>query len=362
MKRLFPLFIFIHLFALAKAQSTLCLLNDTANGKVDFRAEELNKLLQLDKHKIIFFGEQHNASFDPQIKYHLITDLNKRTGLRHVFLEISFSSAWNINQYLQTGDTTYLYNPAWPKKTYGISTALWARLYEYNKKLPQERKIVIHGVDFERTDVFLTLKRLAPPGQPVPELLKPVMDTVNAHLSDPPLSMWKMIDGKFVVFDNAAFTRTLRYVQKQLLAYPDVTKNYFGSNYPVAVDIITNNGPVEVRAKNRNNAMFAGMQRIIDDEKIDSFIGFFGGQHTSYMVSNSLANAAAGIKGIHKTDILNIIEFAYNTNSTDTAFRRKEFPQLVALNGSCKATILPAATTPGFKKEADFVVIANITE
>ena len=67
MKRLFPLFIFIHLFALAKAQSTLCLLNDTANGKVDFRAEELNKLLQLDKHKIIFFGEQHNASFDPQI-------------------------------------------------------------------------------------------------------------------------------------------------------------------------------------------------------------------------------------------------------------------------------------------------------
>ncbi|MBZ0099593.1 MAG: hypothetical protein K8F30_10940, partial [Taibaiella sp.] len=323
--------------------------------------EELNGFLQLDKYRAIFFGEQHNAGFDPEIKYHLITDLNKRTGLRHVFLEMGFSSAWNINQYLQTGDTTYLYNPAWPR-THGLYSRLWTRLYEYNRGLPDGRKIVIHGVDFERTDVFRTLKRLSPIGQVVPAPLRPVMDTIDAHLSDPPLVMWKVIDGKFIVYDNSAFTRTFRYIQKQFLAYTDITKTYFGSNYHVVEDIITNDGLVEVRAKRRNSSMFTAMQRIIDEQKIDRFIGFFGGQHTTYTVGNSLANAAADLRGLRQSDILNIAEFAYNINSKDTAFRRKHFHELVALNGSCKATVLPARVVPEYKNEADFVIIADITE
>lgn len=89
---------------------------------------------------------------------------------------------------------------------------------------------------------------------------------------------------------------------------------------------------------------------------------FFGGQHTTYVVGNSLANAAAGLRGFRKNDILNIAEFAYDINSKDTAFRRKHFHELVALNGSCKATVLPANVVPGFKKEADFVVIADLSE
>lgn len=108
--------------------------------------------------------------------------------------------------------------------------------------------------------------------------------------------------------------------------------------------------------------MFTAMQRIINERKIERFIGFFGGQHTAYTVDNSLANAAAGLRGFQKSDILNIVEFAYNTNSRDTAFRRKNFHELVALNSGCKATILPASMVPGFKNEADFVVIADINE
>ena len=361
MTRLVSILILIHFFTIAEAQWPLCLSKDTATKSIDFRPDELNHLLHLDKYKIIFFGEQHNTSFDPEIKYHLITDLNKRTGMRHVFLEISFSTAWNLNRYLQTGDTSYLYNSALPR-TYRTYARLWARLYEYNRGLPDGQKIVIHGVDFENTGVFQTLKKLSPAGQTVPAALKSVMDTIDAHLSGPPLTMWKIIDGKFILYDNSAFTSTLRYVQAQLLAYPGITKTFFGSNYSVVKDIITNDGPVEVRAKRRNKTMFTAMQRIINEQKIERFIGFFGGQHTAYTVRNSLTNAAVGLKGFHKSDILNIAEFAYDINSKDTAFRRKHFHKLLPLNGSCKATVLPAGVVPGFKKEADFVIVADISE
>ncbi len=359
--RLFYILIFIHIFTTAEAQPPLCLANDAASGRIDFRAEELNKTLRLDQYRVVLFGEQHNDRFDPEIKYHLITDLHQRTGLRHVFLEMSFASAWNINQYLQTGDTTYLHNPAWPQ-TNRPNAQLWPRLYAYNMGLPDERKIVVHGVDFETTGVFQTLKRLSPVGQSIPAVLRPVMDTIHAHLSDPPLHMWQIKDGKFIVYDNAPFTATLRYIQKEFLAHPDVTKAYFGSNFPVVEDIMTNEGRVEVKAKRRNGTMFSAMKRIIREQKIDRFIGFFGGQHTTYTVGNSLANAAAGLSGFHKGDILNIAEFAYNINSRDTAFRRKHFHELIALNGHCKATVLPAGAAPGFKKDADFVIIADISE
>lgn len=361
MIRLIPTLVLILFFTIAEAQQPLCLLKKEATNSIDFRAGELNNFLHLDQYRIIFFGEQHNARFDPEIKYHLITDLNKRTGMRHVFLEISFSSAWSINQYLQTGDTTFLYNPAW-QRTPNPNSRLWTQLYEYNKGLPDRQKITIHGVDFETTGVFQTLKKLSPTGQSVPSALKQVMDTIDAHLLDPPLAMWKIVDNKFILFDNSAFTRTLRYIQAQFLTYPELTKAYFGSNYPVVQDIITNDGPVEVRAKRRNRTMFAAMQRIVDGQKIERFIGFFGGEHTTYAIGNSLTNAAAGLNGFHRSDILNIAEFAYNMKSRDTVFRRKHFYELVAMNGNCEATILPASEVPGFKKESDFVVIANISE
>lgn len=361
MTRLISILILIHLFAIADAQPPLCLSKEAATNSIDFRPDELNNFLHLDKHRIVLFGEQHNGSFDPEIKYHLITDLNKRSRTRHVFLETSFSAAWKLNQYLRTGDTTYLYNPAWPR-TYSPNARLWARLYEYNKGLPDGQKIVVHGVDFETTGVFQTLKKLSPAGGSVPLALRPVMDTIGAHLLDKPLAMWDIVDGKFILYDNSAFTRTLRYVQTQFLAHPDATKAYFGSNYSVVHDIATNTSKVEVKARNRNKTMFAAMQRIVREQKIERFVGFFGGQHTTYTVGNSLANAAAGLKGFQKDDILNIAEFAYNLNSKDTAFRRKNFQELVTLNGSCKATVLSANTVPGFKKEADFVVVADVSE
>ena len=345
----------------ADAQSSLCLSKDPASNLIDFRPDELNRMLHLDQYRFVFFGEQHNMVFDPELKYHLITDLNKRSGTRHVFMEMSVSIAWHCNRFLQTGDTSHLYG-ATGGYVFSAYVRFWKRLYAYNKLLPGTSKIIIHGTDFEGTGVFPTLKELAASGQPVPLSLQPLMDTVDAHLADKPLHMWDIVDNKFILYDNSAFTSTLRYVQSQLLDHDADTRAYFRDNYTVVHDIATNSGRVEVKPASRNKTMFAVIERAVKEQHIDRFVGFFGSQHTNYNVHNSLPNATKRLKGISSTDILTIAEFGYNLKSKNTAFRRNHFQELVDLNGSCKASVHPCNMVPGFKNECDFVMIADIAE
>ena len=333
--------------------------SNPVTNKIDFKGDELNSYL-LDQYKVVFFGEQHNTVFDPQVKYHLITDLNRRNAMRHVFFEMSVSRAWHCNKYLQTGDTSYLYTSK--SSRFNPYTVFYKKLYAYNSQLPDSLKIVIHGIDFETTDVFLTLTQLAPKGQTLPAALRPVMDTIEAHVSDPGLKMWDMVNGKFTLYDNTAFIKTLKYVQGELKANTTDVQNYFGDNYPVVQAIATNDAPVEVAPRRRNKAMFAAIEKAVDEQHIDRFIGFFGGMHTSYSEGSSLSNATKRLKNISANDVINIMEFAYNTKSTDTAYRSKNYQEIVNLNGTCQATLLPAREVPGYKKQADFVVIVDITE
>lgn len=343
------------------AQSQLCLKVEPGASHINFKPDDLNRFCSLDHYKVVFFGEQHNAVFHPELKFYLITDLYKRSGIRHVFMETSVSRAWHYNQFLRTGDTSHLYTSAASQALTGY-ILMWKRLFEFNKGLPEGSKITIHGVDFETSAVFPTLKMLTPTGKPVPSSLKPMMDTVNAHLADKPLHMWDIIDNKFIVYDNSGFTATLRYVQKQLLDHDDDVKAYFGDSFPVVHDIAINSGKVEVKARNRNKTMFAAIARAVEKDSIDKFIGFFGNQHTAYSVHNSLPNAVKKLKGISKKDILTIAEYAYNVKSKETAFRGRHYEKIVDLNKECKASVHPAIAVPGFSNQSDFVVISNITE
>ncbi|RYZ49250.1 MAG: hypothetical protein EOP49_16705 [Sphingobacteriales bacterium] len=340
------------------AQNRLCL-EWNAEKDIVFEAGTLNEYLDLDKYKVILFGEQHNNVFDPQIKYELITEAHRHARIRHVFLEISVSNAWHFNRYLHTGDSNLLYILS-AKRQKTPYMHFWERLYLFNRQLPDTGKIVIHGIDFETTSVFQTLLELAPAGAEIPQGLRRVMDTIYAHRNDPPLKMWNVIDNKFVLYDNASFVKTLRYVQDALADNLIETKIYFGINASVVLNIAANRTPVEVRAKRRNRTMSQAIKKITAVQGFNRFIGFFGNQHTSYGVPGSLGNNAAKLHDINRKDVLNISEIAYNLKAADTAFRIRHFQEIVNLNGSCGASLLPASYVPGFRKSADFVVITDI--
>lgn len=335
------------------AQNRVCLPRLADDNGFGFPAGEVDSFLQLQQYKIILFGEQHNDRIDPEIKYHLITHLHKTYGYRHVFIEAGYSAAWVFNQFITKGDTI-LYQPT------GAYRQFLKRLYAYNRSLPDNQKIIFHGVDFERVGVFKVVNALKPKDKPVPPLLQPVMDTVQVHLVDTPLVMYSYINSKMTLNDNAAFEKTLRWMQAQFRSHTADAKTYFGNNYHALEGIVNNASPVEVRPKRRNKTMFQNMKHTVEEEKIDKFIGFFGGVHTDETIASSLTKKIKGLPGFSGKDILTIREALYNKRDDSSYLLVAERVEILkSLNGTCKATFLRAADVPGFKKKADFVLVGD---
>lgn len=360
MRQLISFFFFLLTAHTAIAQDKLCIYSGRQAGTLAFNAVQVNNLMHLDAYKGIFFGEQHNNTFDPLIKYCFIATMSQSLGLRHVFIETGAAAAWRFNQYLQTGDTSWLYSVSLPF-TVGGYRRFWQQLYDYNKILPANKKLVMHGIDFERTEVFTTLLQLMPEGQAVPASLQALADTLTAHRADKPLAMYSMEDGKMTgINDNSVFIHTLEYIQDELRAHQADAKTLYGANYPVVEAIITNPNKVTVKPVQRNKSMYKVMEKIIAAEHIDKFIGFFGNMHTSYKVGSSLANAAADLPGMKPADILNVSVYVNDMyDPVEMRNRIKDLDMLLRMNRNCRASIIPVALVPSYRKEADFIIVAD---
>jgi hypothetical protein len=362
MKTLFVLiFVFLSLAFATNAQHTLCIAPGNTPGSIDFKANELDSFLHPERYKVILLGEMHNGSFNPEFQFHFITQLNRTCGIRHVFMEMGPSCAWRFNQFLVTGDSSFL-NRKSLVAYYGKWPEFWKRLYAYNRALPDAQKVVFHGLDFERTEVFEAILMMAPSGRAVPPSLKLVMDTVRAHVLDSPFWTRSIVNGKLTDIDNSSgFMRTLDFIRAQFKANQQATEDYFGANYSVINEIVENDGRVTVSPKPRNKTMFQNMQRITGEQEIEKFIGIFGAQHSTYTVNNSIANSVSSLKNISEKDVLNIAEIVYNLRrqSDSSLVSMKNLDAIIPLNGNCKATIVPAKSVPGYRWRVDYVVIAD---
>lgn len=103
------------------------------------------------KDKMVFFtGENHNfrtSNYKLQLK--MLKYLYKNFGVNHLFLEFGTSRGWLVNNYVQTGDST-LYDIL-KKYSYDEYAMLYKELMLFNKTLPADKKIMIHGIDIERS-------------------------------------------------------------------------------------------------------------------------------------------------------------------------------------------------------------------
>src|SRR5690606_35468034 len=103
------------------------------------------------KDKMVFFtGENHNfrtSNYKLQLK--MLKYLYKNFGVNHLFLEFGISRGWLVNNYVQTGDSS-LYTIL-KKYSYDEYTMLYKELMLFNKTLPADKKIMIHGIDIERS-------------------------------------------------------------------------------------------------------------------------------------------------------------------------------------------------------------------
>ncbi|MDF2700291.1 MAG: hypothetical protein K0Q49_1849 [Haloplasmataceae bacterium] len=106
----------------------------------------------LNNHAFIA-SEIHGIKANYKIEYNLFTYLNKNADVHFLLLEISFSSGFLLNEYVQTGNeelldivfSFYKGTPFWSLEEYQF----FKELYEYNKTLPT--KITLIGIDIEHS-------------------------------------------------------------------------------------------------------------------------------------------------------------------------------------------------------------------
>lgn len=107
----------------------------------------------LENNEVFFTGESHGVAINPKLSFEFLKYFNEKAGVRYYLSELSYSSAFFLNEYLKTGDEEILkklYRPM--KGTFGWNRQeyeKWKGLYEYNRTLPEDRKISVVGIDVE---------------------------------------------------------------------------------------------------------------------------------------------------------------------------------------------------------------------
>jgi len=132
------------LFSLAQSTMYCVDLKEPAFEQYDLFNQDIE-----DK-KIILLGEHHYLTANAILQAELLMHLNKTSGVRHLLIELGQAEAYLYNQYLQTGDERYLDYSFWGFTGYEEFYASTKKLYDYNAGLADDKKLVVHGLDFER--------------------------------------------------------------------------------------------------------------------------------------------------------------------------------------------------------------------
>lgn len=135
---------------------------------LNLKDEGFNDLSVMDKdtgdNKIFFTGETHGVKENTELRMKFLKYYKEKTNFKYYLCELPYSVSFYINEYLTTGNESILKEVYKPLRGTYASTQEnynhWKELYEFNKSLKEEDKIVVVGVDvehqFENAYHFLT--------------------------------------------------------------------------------------------------------------------------------------------------------------------------------------------------------------
>lgn len=114
--------------------------------------------------KVVFTNEVHGANENADVQYKFASYLIDNWDCRYLLLEMGYAEGEIINKYIQTGDEELLKNFSniWQSKFNNVSYIEYLKkLHAKNKGLPQDKKIIIKGVDSiensEATGMYIDL-------------------------------------------------------------------------------------------------------------------------------------------------------------------------------------------------------------
>lgn len=174
------------------------------------------------KNKQIFFlGEIHGIENNEKIDFEMLKYLQKKVGINYYLAEMGYSSAYFINQYLETGDEKYLNllfsdfegTVGWTKEGYDS----WKNIYSYNKNLPKNKKIKVVGIDLEHQyELGLMHMNSILPKKSIPSSISPVIDELTKI-------------NKTKAFDPTIVKEFLLKLKQDMKNKPSIYKEYLGN-------------------------------------------------------------------------------------------------------------------------------------
>ena len=118
-----------------------------------YSSQKPQDIIDFDKYDFFITGEMHSVSKNFDIQKQMIKSLSEKTDLKYIITEESMANALIINDYLKTGNLEKLDKIFQNlKRTFAYSREnydFYQFLYEFNKNLPEEKKITYIGVDIE---------------------------------------------------------------------------------------------------------------------------------------------------------------------------------------------------------------------
>ncbi len=257
---------------------------------------------QIDKHRLILSGENHNYTNENiSIEMKLFRYLVKKKGFKHLIIEQGYSLGQMLNTYIATGDTFILRK---------IKNCSFRSFYSFTKNLrtlnlslPDSQKFSVHCIDVERFfhPAVGYMSYLLPKNKTIPdELLIHIegLKSLEAYLmGGNNYQRWNSdkdggIDYNYYYYSDGSISdeKTINLIIHSFDSLNAIYKNYLGENYNAFEKVINS-----LRDKNYHQSLSSSAQEIIYREQFiykkfenlanlypnDKFYGQFGRCHTT---------------------------------------------------------------------------------
>lgn len=174
--------------------------------------------------EIFFTGELHGVKDNVDLRMKFLKYFKEKTDFKYYLCELGYSHAYFLNKYLETGDVKILeeiYKSLkgtfeWNKDNYNH----WKLLYEYNKTLPEDKRIKVIGVDLEH-QIDIAYKYLIDvlPDEEAPEEIRDKIAGIKDMFND------------YKNFQNGVAVEYSRKLLADIKNKESIYREYLGDNF-----------------------------------------------------------------------------------------------------------------------------------
>jgi len=253
---------------------------------------------KLGNYKLVLLGEggSHFLKFYEPLRFVWVKFLSEHFGLTNFFMEFGHSSDILCNEFLQTGDTSFL-----PKARFTEIKTFWNRLYLYNATQPKGKQLKSFGIDFERTHSYCkALKLLLPSAEP-PEKIKETIELIK-NSND------TLNDCDYIVSINSKLKKAINDNSAEF-------QKYFANKFSDVKQIVFNNGSCKDAQKNRNKNMAENFLSFDEKENDKIYYGQLGMAHTILKNKNTASYLNENSKFKNKVCVINT--YCYNCSTPE---------------------------------------------